>query len=206
MRKNVGYVILAIVAVLILIFFIDLVRGNKHVEFTVDEEINEPVVGKHDAVYGNENGSVTIVQFGYVGCRNCADMQAALREIADGNDAVRLVWKDYPNTSLAPDSLSAAVAGRCAQEQGAFWEFQPYLFGNADRLGEDFYLSLADDLDLKGRKFKKCLEKGRGGELVQASIEEGNALSITAAPTLFVNGERYTGGMTPYQLQNLIPE
>lgn len=204
MKRTVGYVILGILAILILIFFVDLIRGKSHVEFTIDEQITEPLIGKHDAIYGNDNAETTVVHFGYVGCRNCADMQAALREIVDENASVRLVWKDYPNTSLAPDSLSAAVANRCAQEQDAFWEFQPFLFGNTERLSEDFYVSVASDLEMNERKFTKCLEKGRGGELVQASIEEGNVLSITATPTLFINGERYTGAMTPLEMRNLI--
>lgn len=205
-KKNISYIIVGIVAILLILFLIEIFQTSSSTTLSVPTDITEPTVTKNDATYGPVNATTTIVHFGYVGCEHCEDIQGILRKIADDTEGVKIVWKDYPNTSLAPDSLSAAIANRCAQEQDAFWEFQPFLFSNTHRLNDEFYLAVANDLELKERKFENCLNKARAGNLVQASINEGNALSVTATPTIFINGERFTGAMTEFNLRSLITE
>lgn len=205
-RKTAVYIIVAIIALLLIAFFIDLVTNRDRSQIVENETLIAPEVTSDDTRLGPADARITVVHYGYIGCESCEDTQSMLREIAEEEMDVQLVWRDYPNTSLAPNSLSAAIAARCAQEQNAFWQYQPFLFGNNERLSTEFYFAVAEDLDLNIRKFERCLETGRGAELVELSMQQGNALGITAVPTIFIGAERYTGQMTEQELRNLIEE
>lgn len=164
-----------------------------------------PQINKQDALYGEITATNQIVNFGYAGCKNCEQVEESARNIIDGGADAVLVWEDFPNTSLSSESLSSAIAMRCAQEQDAFWTYQPYLFAAVNPT-EETYLQIAEQLELRTGKFERCMKNGKGAELVQASIEEGNALGITATPTIFINGIRYTGLLTQREIQTLLIE
>ena len=207
MRKNVVKYIIAGILLIIVIFFVaNLLSSQKNSELTEVTQITTPIISHDDAVYGSEDAKNTIVLFGYIGCENCEVLTSNILAFIDDTEegSVQLVWKDYPNTSLAPHALSAALAARCAQEQGAFWEYQEYLRLNTNILNEELYVQIAKELDLKERKFTRCMNTNKTAEIVQSNISEGDQLKITAAPTLFINGERYTGAMNINEIRTLL--
>lgn len=167
--------------------------------------IESPIVLESDPRLGSEEPKVIIVHFGDFECEYCKDAQKTLIELAqEFPEDILFAWKDFPNTSLHPESVSAAVAARCAHDQDAFWEYQKFLFANQDQLNKEFYTALAVDLELNEKKFEKCIEKQTPLEEIQASFEQGHALEITAIPTIFIGADRYTGKMTSYELRDLV--
>ena len=80
---------------------------------------------------GPKSAPITIVEFGDYGCSSCLIWAAAgmRQQLLDKyGDKVRFVWADFPVVTL--DSPKAAEAGRCAYDQGKFWEYQDYLYNN----------------------------------------------------------------------------
>jgi protein-disulfide isomerase len=75
---------------------------------------------------------------------------------------------------------------------------------NQALLGQELYTELAAQLNLKDRQFANCLEDQATLPLVQRGFEEGLALGITATPTIYINGERYTGAMTQSDIRRII--
>src|ERR1044071_3836919 len=74
---------------------------------------------------GPKEAPVTIVEFGDYGCSSCLIWAAAgiRKQLLDKyGDKVRFVWADFPVVTL--ESAKAAEAGRCAEDQGKFWEYQ----------------------------------------------------------------------------------
>lgn len=196
---------IVVISLIVFLFFVFSVRVNDNITFT-DEipAITTPTITIADPQSGPVDAPVTIVNFGDYGCEDCADAETALADLSNAYPGkIRIVWKDMPNTSLHPEALNAAMAARCVKEQEdeAFFPYHAYLFANQADLGPELYAALAAQMGLKESVFNRCLEGEDTYALVQKSYEEGLALRINATPTLFINGERYTGAISRNQLE-----
>ncbi len=198
---------LGVLAVVIFLFFANSLRVKNHITFTDRADLTEPLVTIADPALGPKNAPITLVNFGDYECRSCADLETSLKAIhAEYPQEVRIVWKDMPNPTVHQEALNAALAARCSGEQKKFWEYHEMLMANQSNLGPELYTEIATTLDLRSGAFNRCLEQQDTLPLVQRTFEEGSALGLTATPTLYVNGERYTGAMTTSDLRRLIDE
>jgi protein-disulfide isomerase len=82
----------------------------------------------------------------------------------------------------------AAVAGRCANEQGKFWEYREALFERQKDLSAEHLQRWAAELGLDRDEFAECLESKRYEEASRQSIESGRKAGVNVAPRVFVNG------------------
>ncbi|MBI2484749.1 DsbA family protein [Candidatus Uhrbacteria bacterium] len=163
-------------------------------------EIINPVLGPPGAI-------VTLVEFGDFACPACADTSALLESfVKEFEGRVRVVWKDFPNEDLHPSATDAAVAARCAQEQGAFWPYHDLLFTQRELLSATTYTALARTLKLNTDAFDRCVNAKATLPRVQKDFEEGLALSISATPTVFVGTERLVGTPDAETLRALIQQ
>ena len=168
------------------------------------QSLTEPVLKVSDPVLGAKNGSVDIFVFEDFTCAYCAQISGVLNQLVEKFPSkVRVVWKDFANSSSAV-SLQAAVAARCAQTGGKFWEFHDTLFANQDKLNNNFYVETAAALGLNQNTFEKCLANQETISLVQDGSNEGLALDIDGTPYLFVNGQRISGAASLEQLEEII--
>ncbi len=193
-------IIVAITAVIFL-FFIFSVRVGNNISFTDQTTATEPMITIADPSVGPATAAVTIVNYGDYGCPTCALLDNTLQDLsATYKDQLRIVWKDMPNTSAHPEAMNAAIAARCAGKQNKFWEYHNMLMQNQNSLGSDLYQQIATDLKLKESSFTRCLTSQETLPLVERSFEEGASLKVAATPTLWINGERYSGNFTSADL------
>ena len=94
---------------------------------------------------------------------------------------------------LGEESVWAAAASECADEQGQFWTYHDMLFTHtAGRAQGVFTLPnlerYAADLGLNGSAFTSCLDSRRYESWVRAQTEVGRQKGVTSTPTLIVNG------------------
>ena len=185
-----------ILAITLIFVLVSIFQGDKitYTDVAVETKTT-PTVTDADPVKGDvTNPLVTVVeycQFSSLGCKTIAsELNEVLKSFPEG---VQIVWKDFPNTSLAPESAPAAVAARCAQDQGKFWEYHDALFSHQTSLSSDTYPSLAKELGLKEKAFSKCLENQLGVPLIQIDTQEAITLQIAATPTLYINNARIGG-------------
>lgn len=198
-------VIITLIATVTIAFFAFSLSTKDHITFNDQETLTAPTVTIVDPSTGPDNAKVTIVNFGDYQCALCADLDTSLVNLkAEYGNAVRIIWKDMPNTSQHPQALDAAIAAQCAGEQDKFWEYHNLLMANHEILNAELYTQLATELGLKDRAFSRCLEEQTTWPLVQRGFDEGLALGITATPTLYINGERYTGAMTTTEIRRII--
>lgn len=179
--------------------------GNK-VTYTDQNTVTEPSITFIDPVLGSDSAKVTVVMYGDYGCDACATLSEALITIIadDFPSDVRLVWKDMPNTSQNEESLNAAVAARCADDQGKFWEYHALLMAYHNGLSAELYQTFAEQVGLKTNKFASCYRDQTPSPVIQQSYEEGLALGVSATPTMFINGERYTGAVDSGTIKAII--
>ncbi len=81
---------------------------------------------------GPSDAWVTVVEFADFECPFCRGEEAVVEDIESnyGGD-LRLVFKNFPLTSIHPQAQAAAIAANCAGTQGKFWEMHDMLFKGA---------------------------------------------------------------------------
>jgi protein-disulfide isomerase len=142
---------------------------------------------------------VTLVEFSDFQCPFCRQLSPTLKRLSEtyGN-RIRIVWKDFPLTQIHPEAFKAAEAGRCALEQGKFWEYHDVLFNNQQALHPESLKKYAVGLGMDGQKFDGCLDSSKYNDVVQQQMGVGNGLGVNSTPATFVNG-RLVMGAQPYE-------
>lgn len=112
---------------------------------------------------------------------------------------MKLVWKDFPLTSIHPQAVKASEAAHCAGDQGKYWEYHDVLFANQRALQVDQLKKYAADLGLQASTFATCLDSGKHAGLVQAGLQEATQLGLSSTPSIFING-RLVMGAQPFEV------
>jgi protein-disulfide isomerase len=199
----------AFLTFVIFLFFHLYMRQPNEKTFTETEsaeiKISEPTISVINPSRGKPDAAITIIEFGDYTCEHCRDVSVSINAIREEfPDAIRQVWKDFPNEELNSEATSAAIAARCAEQQGKFWTYNELLYTQMNVLGTSVYNSTASALELDEDKFAKCVSSREPLPKIQKDFEEGLELEITALPTLFINGERYVGALSTSKLRELV--
>jgi protein-disulfide isomerase len=156
--------------------------------------------------FGKADAPVTVDVWADFQCPYCAQFaltvepQIVTNLVAKGT--VRLVAHDFTfiGSGRNPDeSTDAAVAARCAERQGHFWDFYYTLFSNqgATENGGAFtrlrLLAMADLLGLDHAAFQTCLDDSTVRGAVVTETGQGSKLGVTSTPTSIINGKLVLG-------------
>ncbi len=121
-------------------------------------------------------------------------------EVAKGT--VRLVAHDFTfvGAGYNPDeSTDAAVAARCADRQGKFWDYYETLFwnqGETENSGaytQERLLAMADLLGLDRAAFQTCQADPTLRTAIVTETAQGRAEGVASTPTSFINGKAVVG-------------
>jgi protein-disulfide isomerase len=119
-----------------------------------------------------------------------------MREVLEEYEGkVRLVYRDFPLTSMHANALSAALAAECAYEQGKFWEYHDLLYANQGALDDASLRDYAAQVGLDTDSFEECLSSQKYLEEVQNDYNDGINYGVSGTPTFFVNGQKIGGAL-----------
>ncbi|GAB63812.1 putative DSBA oxidoreductase [Candidatus Jettenia caeni] len=139
---------------------------------------------------GNENATITIVEFIDYECSTCSNLHEMLEELMkEYGNKVRLVARDFPLQRHA-NAYKAAIAAEAAREQGNYWEYIAILFQNQRALGADNLKEYASQLGLNRKMFDEALDTEKFADKVKQDRMEALRLGLNSTPTVFVNGRR----------------
>jgi len=159
---------------------------------------------------GSAEAQVMIIEFTDLQCPYCArfarDTWPLLRERYVDTGKVRFATRDLP-LPLHEFALPAAVAARCAGQQGKFWEYREALFRDQSLLSQGRYAELAGEFGLDRTRFESC----RADPAVLAAVRADAALAassgIGSTPSFVigrvVNGEfegELMSGAKPFEV------
>jgi protein-disulfide isomerase len=148
---------------------------------------------------GPASARVILVVFSDFQCPYCKSFNTTLKEVMKRyGDKVRLVFRQFPLTSIHQNAQKAAEASLCAAEQKRFWEMHDLVFQNQNSLGEEDLRDRASKLGLDTAAFSACLASSRYGAIVHEDIRAGTAAGTDGTPTLFING-RFLSGVRPLE-------
>lgn len=154
---------------------------------------------------GSEAAPVKIVEYGDYQCPFCRKLfmetELRLREDFVNKGLAVFYWKDF--AFLGQESIWTAVAARCANEQGRFWDYHDLLFQrqgpeNAGVFSKDNLKKLAASLNLDATAFNSCLDQEKYKDLVLKDTAEGQQAGVRGTPFLLI-GDKKAEGAYPYE-------
>jgi len=161
-----------------------------------------------DHVLGNANAKVTVITYSDFECPFCQRMEPDLKRLlTDFPLDVRLVYRQFPLSSIHPDAQAAAEASECAAVQGgndAFWKMHDKLMANPALFNRDGYLAFASQIGLNGTTFATCIDTHATAARVQRDLDSGTAAGVNGTPTSYVNGTAVEGAVGYTMLQNAV--
>lgn len=160
-----------------------------------------------DPITGGMDAQVVIRMFEDFECPACKLGKAGIDHVRQTyGDKVKIVWNDFPLETVHTKARLAANAGRCAEEQGKFWEFSDALYNTQSQwvegeIGEslDFFGGYAERLGMNRNVFEGCLDEKRYDAKITNDVKESLANRVDSTPTFFIGNDRFTGAMTNEQ-------
>jgi protein-disulfide isomerase len=161
-------------------------------------------------ILGSAEAQVMIIEFTDLQCPYCArfarDTWPLLRERYVDTGKIRFATRDLPLPFHA-FALPAAVAARCAGQQGKFWEYREALFHDQSLLGHERYVELAGTLGLDTTRFESCRADPAMLATVRADAALAASSGIASTPSFVigrvVNGEfegEVMSGAQPFEV------
>ena len=174
-------------------------------EKVVNEENDKLVNSSNQAVVGNPNGDVTLVEFFDYNCGYCKQSLAAVAKLIEGDPKLRVVLKDFP--ILGPDSVETAqiaTALRYQFKDAKFWEFHKKLLSTRGHIGKAQALAAAKEVGADMAQLEKDLARPE----ISASLKEvatlAEELHFDGTPAWVVGKEAFVGGVPYAQIKNRI--
>jgi len=138
---------------------------------------------------GDAAAPVRVVEFTDLQCPYCArfarETFPLLRERYIDTGKLRFESVDLP-LSMHPFAIPAAIAARCAGEQGRYWDYREKVFEEQNLLGQRPFTQFAGALGLDIARFELCrLQDSRLAE-IRADAERAHALDISSTPTFLI--------------------
>lgn len=151
---------------------------------------------------GEETAPVRVMVFSDFQCGACGvwstRIEPNLKAEFIETGKVRYTYYDFPITSIHAHAFLAARAGRCANDQGRFWEFHDRVFAyqNSWAFSQsppvDEFTQYATEAGLDGDAFESCLRSDRHADVVTANLMLAEQLGVNSTPTVYV-GQRRLG-------------
>ncbi|MGB2926048.1 MAG: thioredoxin domain-containing protein [Limnothrix sp.] len=132
-------------------------------------------------VAGSEDYKVVLIEFSDFECPFCAAAHSTINQFMDKhNETVTIAYKHLPLQQIHPQAIPAAQASWAAQQQDKFWEYHDRLFENQNRLGDELYTEIAEDLELDMAKFEADLVAA--DPAIQADLALAQQLGLNGTP------------------------
>jgi protein-disulfide isomerase len=163
-----------------------------------DEQIKN--LSLHDLIkngspfLGNVSAPITIIDFSDFQCYLCnrfvKNTEPLINETYIQTGKVALVFGHLPNRGL--DSMGAALAAQCTNDQGKFWQFHNLLYSNQKPIDsgwvskenlKNFALQIPG-LDTK--EFDYCFDSGKYKSFIQKDMDLALSFGFRETPSFIV--------------------
>ena len=153
-----------------------------------------------DAVKGDPNAPVTIIEFSDYECPFCKRFyENTLPQIDEKyikTGKAKLVYRDFP-LNFHQNAMPAAIAAECVRDQGgdeAYFKYHDIIFDNSPNIGPDNLKAWGRQL---GFNIDECLDNEAFKDEVQKDFLDGQKAGVRGTPAFFING-RMISGAQPY--------
>ena len=159
---------------------------------------------------GDPNAPIKLIEFADFQCPGCGSFWANTEATVVKNyvETGKVFYTYSPFSFVGSfvknnpwdESVKAAEAAYCANDQGKFWEYHDYLFANQNGenqggFSEKNLLSFASKLSLDMKTFTNCLKTDQYHQKVLDANDFATKSGITQTPSFMINGTLVTGDL-----------
>ena len=140
---------------------------------------------------GSATAPVTMYIMSDFECPYCGDFargtfQTIEREYVE-TGRMKVVFVNFPLTSIHPNAEPAAEVAMCAARQNKFWAMHDLLFRHQERLKERRLHRYADELELDIVRFEADMKEQAYLQRIREHIDEARKSGARGTPTFFLN-------------------
>ncbi|MEP7167432.1 MAG: DsbA family protein [Candidatus Woesebacteria bacterium] len=168
-----------------------------------------------DAVLGDKNAKVTLIDFSDYECPFCkrhfTDTYPQLKKDFIDTGKVKMVYRDLP-LSFHQNAPKEAQAAECARKQGGdsvYYKYHDQIFtkttSNGTGLALDQLPVIAKDIGLNVTKFQTCLDSGETKAEVDKDLADAAKYGASGTPTFFIGKSTSTGEIDAVKLVGAQP-
>ncbi|MCH8860366.1 MAG: DsbA family protein [Thaumarchaeota archaeon] len=186
------YLAIPIILGTISVFFLFGMENDEEVLFS-----KKNLMENGSPLLGDSSAQITILEWGDYQCTFCyrfhqSSLNIILEEYIDSGK-INFVFKDFPLNG--PDSILAAEATYCAEDQGKYWAFHNELYSNwaGEKTGWINYDSLnqfAKSVNLELDEFTSCLDEHKYNQKVLELEKFGKEIGIDATPSFLIFNDK----------------
>jgi len=165
-------------------------------EKTVTNEASKLFRSPNQAVVGNPDGDVTLVEFFDYNCGYCKQSLATVTKLIESDPKLRVVLKDF--AILGPDSVETAEVATAARQQlkgPKFWEFHKRLLGARGHVGKAQALAVAKELGLDLDQLEKDIKNPATRAALAETEELAEKLHFSGTPSWVIGQDANVGGL-----------
>jgi protein-disulfide isomerase len=165
------------------------------------------------AVRGEENAPVVMVEFTDYQCPFCKrafeQTYPEIKKQYIDTGKVRYLVHDLP-LPIHPNAPAAALAARCAGEQGRYWPMHDAIFAGQDDWAngkvDELMRQYARGVGVNAGQFNNCYDGAKYQTVVEADAALAARLGATGTPTFFINGRTLVGAQPIAAFKAVIEE
>jgi protein-disulfide isomerase len=157
---------------------------------------------------GKEDAPVTIIEYASTTCPHCANFHKTtfpeLKKRYIDTGQVRFIYREFPLNE--PDFI-AYMLSRCMPKD-KFFPFLETLFEQQEKWAVQGWQAplknIASQAGFNEETFNACLQNKQVQEGVAWQSKQGSKLGVNSTPTFFINGQKYSGGMSIEEMEKVI--
>ena len=186
---------------LVIPIVVGLVSGYVIVTNSGESDVNDDalltatkLIENGSPMMGDPSAPITILEWGDYQCTFCFRFHESTLKILEDDyidtGKVNLVFKDFPLNG--PDSILAAEASYCAEEQGKYWEYHDEIYTNwaGEKTGwitRGSLTTFAESVEMPDiNEFHECMNLQRHQQRVLDLEQFGREIGVDATPSFFV--------------------
>ncbi|MEA2842123.1 MAG: hypothetical protein QOF41_3453 [Methylobacteriaceae bacterium] len=179
---------------------VELDRREKEAQQAAREKIisdnGKLFASPHQAVIGNPNGKVTLVEFFDYNCGYCKKALEDLAKLVKEDPNLRVVLKDFP--VLGPGSVEAAQVASALRNQFSgdkFWTYHQKLLLSRGQIGKAQALAVAKEMGADMGKLDRDMANPDVKAGIQEVMQMADGLNLTGTPSWIVGKEVVVGAV-----------
>ncbi|HEX7207240.1 MAG TPA: DsbA family protein [Nitrososphaeraceae archaeon] len=186
------------------LFLLSYTMSNQYVYATIQQHQQQQqktnnlslsnLINQGSPYLGNISAPITIIDFSDFQCGLCARYVKAteppLNQTYVQTDKVALVFKHLPNRGF--DSMDAALAAQCTNDQGKFWNYHELLYHNQKPIdsgwvSKDNLMEFASQVpSLNMQQFEDCLDSEKYKNFIKNDLALASSFSFQDSPSFII--------------------
>lgn len=206
---RIAFGMVVVVAVVVVVLAIGGVFGGGSGDDLSSSQIQLLKAESH--LVGDSDAPVEIIEFADFQCPFCRQFwgtsyQQLMSEFVEPG---QVAFYFHHMAFLGPESVRAAGAAECADDQGDFETYHDILFAlqgpeNQGYLTFDQLEAFAEQADLEPTAFSECVRTSRNETAVRIETTNASEAGINSTPTLFVDGKKIENPLNYVEIRTAI--